>query len=180
MGTDQDTLATIRGVFRKDLDSVGMVPTGIGIQMIAQDDAALGFGLLCEAVYVHLYHDRSREDLLAYLSGPLRVEAEPMRHYILKTVLHVRAVLVQHGGDHQKAYQQIMRDKGAEKEVVQKVIEACVRTAKEFKIPWNKTYAFAEPETATSAGSIFGRLIMGAIVTAILIGLYRLLRWLLS
>jgi hypothetical protein len=177
MAVDQENIATLRGVFRKDLDTVGMIPTGIGIQMVAQEDPALGFGLLCEAIYVQLYHNRSLEDLLGYLGGPLQVEDERMRRYILKTALHVRAALVQHGGDHQKAYQQLMRDKGAEKEVVQKVIEACVRTAKEFKIPWNKTYAFADLETRKPSGGILGCVILLAIAGALLYGLYMLVRW---
>ena len=172
-----DQLDTIRGIIRKDLESVGMISTGVGIQLAAQDNPALGFGLLCEAVYVQLYHDRSQDDLLAYLSGPLQIEDERMQRYILKTALHVRAVLVQHGGDHQKAYQQIMRDKGAEKEVVQKVIEACVRTAKEFKIPWNKTYVFAELGSTKSSGGIVGCVVLLVIAVAILYGLYRLVRW---
>jgi hypothetical protein len=177
MGVDQESIATLRGVFRKDLESVGMVPTGIGIQMVAQEDPALGFGLLCEALYVQLYHDRSQEELVAYLGGPLRVEDERMQRYILKTTLHVRAALVQHGGDHQQAYQQLMRDKGAEKEVVQKVIEACVRTAKEFKIPWNKTYAFADLGSTKSSGGMVGCLVLLGIAMAIVFALYLLVRW---
>lgn len=180
MGDDQDTIATLRSAFRKDLESVGMVPTGIGIQIVAQGDPALGFGLLCEALYVHLYHDRSQEDLLAYLAGPLQVEDERMQRYIVKTALHVRAALVQHGGDHKKAYQQLMLDKGAEKEVVQKVIEACVRTAKEFKIPWSKTYTFAGLETTKPSGGIVGCVVLLVIALAILYGLYRLIRWLVG
>lgn len=127
---------------------------------------------------IHLYHDRSPEDLLAYLAGPLRVADERMQRYILKTVLHVRSALVQHAGDHNKAYQQLMNDKGAEKEVVQKVVEACVRTAREFKIPWTKRYVFADQENSRSSGGILGCLILVVIALVIVYGLYRLVRWL--
>lgn len=181
--TDQhamdDQLDTIRGIIRKDLESVGMIPTGIGIQLVAQDNPALGFGLLCEAVYIQLYHDRSLEDLQAYLSGPLQVDDVRTQAYIVKTALHVRAALVQHAGDHNKAYRQLMLDKGAEKDVVQKVIEACVRTSKEFKIPWSKTYAFAGLD-APASRSYVGCVILLVIAGVLVYGLYRLVRWLIG
>ena len=52
---DEQALASLRSAMRKDLDLPGAFPTGAGIQMVAQGDQALGFALVCEAVYVQLY-----------------------------------------------------------------------------------------------------------------------------
>lgn len=38
---DSENLALLRGILRKDLDSVGMIPTGKGIEMAAGDDPDL-------------------------------------------------------------------------------------------------------------------------------------------
>jgi hypothetical protein len=43
------------------INSVGMIPTGVGLRMIIERDAALGFALLVEAVYVRLYNGRDLE-----------------------------------------------------------------------------------------------------------------------
>jgi hypothetical protein len=170
-----DDLSLLRSSIRKDLVSVGLIPTGLGIQLVAQEDPALGFALLCEAIYVQLYHDREAEQILAYLAGPLLVQDAAMRNYMLKTALHVRKALVAAGGDHQAAYRALMRDSGAEKEVLQKVIEACVRTAKESGIPWDRTY-LADFSPRQAPRGWIGCVILLVILAALLYGLYRLVR----
>ena len=147
-----DELIKIRSAIRTDLTTVGKIPTGDGIQLIAKDDPAQAFALLCEAMYVQIYDGRTYTQIMDYLSGPLRVEDDTRRKHILETALHVRSALARRSGDHNAAYKRIMRDQGAEKDVVQKTIEACVLVSKEYEIPWDKVYQFEEIGAVPASG----------------------------
>jgi hypothetical protein len=170
---DEQGLALLRSAMRTDLATPGVSPTAAGIQKVAQADQALGFALVCEAVYVQLYHARSPAAILAYLEGPLQIGDPRMRQYILRTALRVRAVLSATAGDPGAAVRQLMSDRGAEQAVVAGMVEACVRTAGEFAIPWTNVYFPGYRPRRARAGRI-GCAILVACALALLYGLYRM------
>jgi hypothetical protein len=143
---DPEKLATVRRIIRKDLDSVGMIPTGVAIRMIAQDDPATGFALLIEAVYVRMFHDRDYDDIEAYLRGPMQVK-DAMAAYVITSAVHVREVFRRHQGSGKAALAELMRDKGAEKAQMKLLITTCHAVGREFNIPLERTFA-VEDEVA--------------------------------
>jgi hypothetical protein len=165
-------LAIIRLALRQEANSPGIIA---GITMVAKEDEALGFALMCEAVYVHMYQQRGLDEITAYLAGPLRVVNVGDRNSLLATALRIRAALVKADGDHDAAFRDVLSDQGAEKEVVQKIIEACIRTSREYRIPWSKTY-FPDFRPAAPSSSAVGCIILAIIVAAIIYGVYRLIR----
>lgn len=172
---DEQALASLRSAMRTDLTSPGAFPTAAGIQMVAKADQALGFALVCEAVYVQLYHARAPDAILAYLEGPLEIGDVRMRQYILRTALRVREVLAGTAGDARAAVRLLMTDPGAEQAVVDGMVEACVRTAGEFAVPWTTAYFPGYRPRRSRAGTI-GCAITVAAALALLYGLYLLFR----
>jgi hypothetical protein len=175
---DEQALALVRSAMRTDLTSIGAVPTAAGIQMIAHADQALGFALVCEAVYVQLYHSRPPEAILAYLEGPLQIRDAHLRQYILRTALRVRAALATHAGERSAALRRLMTERGAEQAVVEGIIEACTRTAGEFAIPWSAAYfpGYGRPGRPGRSGErILGVVILAGSALALLYGLHRLI-----
>ncbi len=174
MDDQDDQLALLRSAMRKDLASVGVTPTGTGIQLIAQQDAVLGFALLCEAVYVQLYHGRPPEAILAYLAGPLLVHDPVMRQYILGSVLRVRRALSAAAGHAELAQRVLLGDARAEPAVIAALIAVCRRTAREFAIPWSADYFPDYGHSPRRGYSCALVIAVGAV--AALYGLYRLVR----
>jgi hypothetical protein len=167
-GIDPKNLESVRSAIRKDLDSVGLIPTGTGIQMVGSTHPPAIMWLYCEGVYVQLFNNRSLEEIGEYLRGPMQLKGN-MVNYILRSALHVRVTLEQCGGDSAKATELLMQDKGAERDVVDGMVEACIRTSNEYKIPWDRSFA-AQLEESRSGGISF----LGC---AILLGIAGLLIW---
>jgi hypothetical protein len=172
---DEQGLALLRSAMRTDLTTPGAIPTGAGIQMVTHRDQVLGFALVCEAVYVQLYNARSVEDILAYLEGPLQIRDLRMRRYILRMALRVREVLAACAGERSEAARLLMTDPGAEPAVVDGIIEACVRTAGEYAIPWTTAYFPGYRPRLSRAGTVGGA-ILAVCALALLYGLYQLVR----
>jgi hypothetical protein len=160
-----EEISKVRNIIRKDLSSVGLIPTGMAIQLVANDNAPLGFSLYIEAVYVHMYAGKSYTELLDYIKGPLQIQDNNMQRYLISTALHIRSSLVANAGNHKLAYKSLMLEKGAEKEVLQKLIESCVRVSSEFNVPWTKKYEFNELYKTKNNRSILGcMIILGALI----------------
>jgi hypothetical protein len=172
-----DKIAVVRMGMRKDISSVGFLPSGHIIQLAAGDDAALNFGLLCEAVYVQMYNNRSMEEILGYISGPLGIKDEKMIRYVFASVMRVRSALAKVAGDQNAAVRALMTDRGAEEAVVKKLVEACARTAREFNVPWSKEF-FPDESVKTTSPSFIGMAIFLCIVVGVLYGAYKLVRYL--
>ena len=172
---DEKALASVRSAMRTDLIAPGAIPTAAGMRMVAQSDQALGFALVCEAVYVQLYNARPPDAILAYLEGPLEIGDPRMRQYILRTALRVREALAATAGNRDAAIRLLMTDRGAEQAVVDGIAEACARTAAEFAIPWSAAYFPGYRPRRSRAGTI-GCALLALAALAAGYGLYRLLR----
>ena len=152
-----DPLETIRTIIRKDLqgDTVGLIPTGKGIQLASNGDPAVLYGLMCEAVFVAMFSGRDLERTTGYLQYLGRSMAMPdeVTTGFLLTAQRTWAVLHERTGDHNAAYRELMGDKGADAGVVKAVVTAGVRTAREFSVPWERDFSafFASAESAQPA-----------------------------
>lgn len=146
-----EELTTARSILRKDLESVGMIPTGVAVQMIAQKDPDAGFALLIEAVYVQMFNNRTYEEIVDYLTGPMQVQ-EGMAAYLISFAVHVREVFRRHKGNGKATMLELMKDKGADREKVKRLITVCHEVGREFKVPLEKTFA-VEEQAAKTPGS---------------------------
>lgn len=172
--TAKDEILKIRAVIRKDLESVGMIPTGAGIGLVAGDDMELAMSLYCEAIYVFLYNGKSLEEIAAYVEGPLQLDPE-MGGYVIRSAFRVRSALEESDGDHNKAFKELMGDAGARESLIKILIQTCISTAREFNIPWNKKYSAMLNEFLNSSnGFPWGCL---AILTVLGVLVYFLISW---
>jgi hypothetical protein len=126
-----------RVIIRKDLDSFGFMPTGIGIQMISQHDKNLAMALFIEAVYVQIFKGKKIDNVVEYLQGPLQVK-EGMDIYLIQTALRIRRALARSNGNGKLALEDVMNDKGAEIELVKLLLSTCHNLSHEYKIPYDK------------------------------------------
>jgi len=134
----EQLLVELRGLFREDLKSVGMIPTITGIQMLAGEDKTLIFTLICEALYVQLYSGKNIEQIKVYMSQSLQIEEEK-HSYFLAMVVMVRDAFVEHELNEEKTSQYLQKSTG-QGDIFTGAIEACSRTAAEFSIPWEMSF----------------------------------------
>lgn len=150
-------ISQIREIIRQDLDSVGLIPTGKGIEMLANGDQAILYGLMCEAIYVRIYNGRDLEDVFMYLTGPMCLEPE-VAHKFIMSALTVRMLLSKNSGNQAAALKTLMEKKQEqERPIVEAIIEACVRTSNEYNISWSTDFNHLMEEMLESSNTSSGK-----------------------
>jgi hypothetical protein len=164
----------LREIIRKDLTSVGFIPTGTGVQLLAAHNEAAVMWLYCESVFVQLFNGRDVEQVRDYLRGPMGIK-DNMVDYVIRSALVVRVALEKTQGNADEAMPELLEIKGAEPAVIEGIVEACIRTSNEFNIPWDRSFAPMMDEVRPKSGGILGCVILAAIAGLVIWGIKRLL-----
>jgi hypothetical protein len=171
-----EQIKMIRSILRKDLDSVGMLPSGIAIQLIASSNGNMAMALMLEAVYIQMFNGRDLKALRDYLLGPIRVNPE-MVDYLIKSAFRVRDALAPSKGDGKIALTDLMNDKGAEVELIKLSLTTCYNVSKEFKVPFDKKLAIQDEFSEFKKLHPMSCVVMSIVLIAIFYGIYKLIRW---
>lgn len=136
----KDQYDQIRSIIRKDLDSVGMIPTGTGIQLVCSNDPLMAMALIIESIYVQIFNDRDFSALMAYLMGPMLLNEEKAIYFV-SSAFRVRGALGLSRGNGKMALDDLMKDKGADSQLMKTLLTICFNVSKEYRIPFDKKLA---------------------------------------
>jgi hypothetical protein len=170
-----DNIETIRSIIRKDLDSVGMIPTGVGLKLLGPGNEPQYYGLVCESIYVRLFNNKDFDDIEEYLQGPMQLPYG-VAMAMLRTATHVRDVLSKYKGDCKLAVDELIKEKNADSAVVASVVEAAHRVSNEYRVGWEKKYESALIQRRDESVSRGRKYMLGCLV--VVVALFLTIYWL--
>ncbi len=173
-----ERIETVRGILRKDLASTSFIPTGLAIQMIAQRDQFSSFRLIFEAILIRMYHDKSRDEIISYLQGPLLIEDVSMCRYLMKSAIKLRHALAKHDGNGKHALSELSEQKSITVEQAKVLLTMCHAVSHEFNIPWSKTYPYEAEFLEDPKPSLLEFFLFWGIAIGVVAGIVWLIRYL--